>query len=208
MGGLTKTSMQQGGKQQNAFQQQKLQQQKQALQQKSQQQKFQKNQGGMGFQAGGMGSQAGGMGFQAGGMGSTRERRFSGAGQSPNRTRSTTYQSGMGQSPNRTRSTTQRSSGGGSGTTQRRRTQQSDILLKHDVVKIGIVADGIGLYRFQYNWSDQVYVGVVAQEVAAVRPDAVIRGSDGYLRVDYDRIGAPFDTWQHWQATGGQGSGR
>jgi hypothetical protein len=22
--------------------------------------------------------------------------------------------------------------------------------------------------------------------------------------VYYDRIGAPFDTWQHWQATGGQ----
>jgi hypothetical protein len=36
----------------------------------------------------------------------------------------------------------------------------------------------------------------------------VIRGSDGYLRVDYGRIGAPFDTWQHWQSTGGPGSNR
>ncbi len=88
------------------------------------------------------------------------------------------------------------------------RSQQSDILLKHEVVRIGTVADGIGLYRFQFNWSDQVYVGVLAQEVEAVRPDAVIRGDDGYLRVYYDRIGAPFDTWQHWQAIGGQGSGR
>jgi len=44
---------------------------------------------------------------------------------------------------------------------------------------------------------------VVAQEVEAVRPDAVIRGDDGYLRVYYDRIGAPFDTLQHWRATGG-----
>ena len=41
----------------------------------------------------------------------------------------------------------------------------------------------------------------LAQEVEAVRPDAVIRGSDGYLRVNYNQIGAPFDTWQHWQAT-------
>ena len=55
--------------------------------------------------------------------------------------------------------------------------------LKHDVVRIGTVADGIGLYRFQYNWSDQVYVGVIAQEVQAIRPDAVVRDSDGYLRV-------------------------
>ena len=86
--------------------------------------------------------------------------------------------------------------------------QFSDIQLKHDVVRIGTVAEGIGLYRFRYNWSDQVYVGVLAQEVAAVRPDAVIRGDDGYLRVNYDRIGAPYDTWQHWQATGGQGSAR
>ena len=75
------------------------------------------------------------------------------------------------------------------------------------MVRIGTVAEGIGLYRFRYNWSDQVYVGVVAQEVEAVRPDAVIRGDDGYLRVYYDRIGAPFDTLQHWQATGGQVSG-
>jgi hypothetical protein len=70
-------------------------------------------------------------------------------------------------------------------------------------VRIGSVADGIGLYRFQYTWGDQVYVGVVAQEVEAVRPDAVERGQDGYIRVDYDRIGAPFETWEHWLTAGG-----
>ena len=66
----------------------------------------------------------------------------------------------------------------------------SDIGLKHDIVQLGTAADGIGLYRFQYNWSDQVYVGVIAQEVMAVRPDAVTRGSDGYLLVDYKRLTA------------------
>jgi len=80
----------------------------------------------------------------------------------------------------------------------------SDIQLKHDVVRIGAVADGIGLYRFQYNWSDQVYVGVIAQEVQAVRPDAVVRGREGYLRVDYDRIGVRLQTWDQWLASGGQ----
>ena len=82
--------------------------------------------------------------------------------------------------------------------------QPSDIELKHDVVRLGSLADGIGLYRFQYNWSDQVYVGVIAQEVAAVRPDAVLRGDDGYLRVDYARLGLRFQTWDEWLAAGGQ----
>jgi len=83
----------------------------------------------------------------------------------------------------------------------------SDIELKHDIVRLGSLADGIGLYRFQYNWSDQVYVGVIAQEVAAVRPDAVLRGGDGYLRVDYARLGLRFQTWDEWLAAGGQPNG-
>jgi hypothetical protein len=85
--------------------------------------------------------------------------------------------------------------------------QPSDIELKHDVVRLGSLADGIGLYRFQYNWSDQVYVGVIAQEVAAVRPDAVLRGQDGYLRVDYARLGLRFQTWDEWLAAGGEPNG-
>jgi endosialidase-like protein len=74
------------------------------------------------------------------------------------------------------------------------------------VVRIGTLADGIGLYRFQYVWSDQAYVGVIAQEVQAVRPDAVMRGEDGYLRVVYSRIGAPFQTWDHWLVSGARPS--
>ena len=79
--------------------------------------------------------------------------------------------------------------------------RNSDIRLKHEVVRIGTFAEGIGLYRFQYIGSEQVYVGVMAQEVQAVRPDAVVRGSDGYLSVYYDRINAPFQTWEDWQAS-------
>jgi hypothetical protein len=43
--------------------------------------------------------------------------------------------------------------------------------------------------------SDQLYVGVMAQEVAAIAPDAVRRGADGYLRVDYARLGLHLQTW-------------
>ena len=55
---------------------------------------------------------------------------------------------------------------------------KSDIRLKHDIVKLGALGNGIGLYRFRYTWSDQAYVGVMAQEVQAVMPEAVGRGAD------------------------------
>jgi hypothetical protein len=42
----------------------------------------------------------------------------------------------------------------------------------------------------------------MAQEVGMVRPDAVERGSDGYLRVHYDRLGLPFQTYNAWAAAG------
>jgi len=37
-----------------------------------------------------------------------------------------------------------------------------------------------------------------------VMPGAVTRGSDGYLRVHYDRLGLKFQTYRDWLATGGQ----
>jgi hypothetical protein len=43
-------------------------------------------------------------------------------------------------------------------------------------------------------WSDTVYVGVMAQEVALIDPDAVVHGVDGYLRVDYARLGSKLVT--------------
>jgi Chaperone of endosialidase len=76
----------------------------------------------------------------------------------------------------------------------------SDIRLKRDVGALGQHANGINLYRFRYLWSDTVHVGVVAQEVAAARPDAVRQGADGYLRVDYARLGLRMQTWDQWTA--------
>jgi len=76
----------------------------------------------------------------------------------------------------------------------------SDIRAKRDIAPLARLDNGIGLYRFRYTWSDQLYVGVIAQEVASVMPDAVIRGADGYLRVDYGRLGLQLLTWDEWQA--------
>ena len=79
-------------------------------------------------------------------------------------------------------------------------TTESDIRLKRDIVDVGHLENGIGLYRYRYIWSDQVYVGVMAQEVAEIVPDAVVYGDDGYLRVDYARLGLRLITWEEWVA--------
>ena len=85
--------------------------------------------------------------------------------------------------------------GGGGG-------RRSDIALKHDVVLLGHLDNGLGFYRFSYNGSEKVYVGVIAQEVEAVMPQAVLRGRDGYLRVRYDTLGVKFETYDGWFASG------
>jgi hypothetical protein len=88
--------------------------------------------------------------------------------------------------------------GGGRGGGGRR----SDIQLKHDVLLLGWMDNGLGFYRFAYNGSQRAYVGVIAQEVQGVAPWAVRRGSDGYLRVDYRQLGVPFQTFEQWKASG------
>jgi hypothetical protein len=76
----------------------------------------------------------------------------------------------------------------------------SDRRLKRDITLLARLANGIGLYRFRYLWSDTVYVGVMAQEVAEIAPEAVIRGTDGFLRVNYARLGLRFLTLNAWLA--------
>jgi hypothetical protein len=78
----------------------------------------------------------------------------------------------------------------------------SDIRLKRDIATVGELPSGLHLYRYRYLWSDTVYVGVMAQEVMTVDPDAVIRGNDGYLRVDYGRLGLRLTTWERWMKRG------
>ena len=84
---------------------------------------------------------------------------------------------------------------------RRRVADALDIRLKQDIVPLGQLDNGLELYRFRYKGSDRtVYVGVMAQEVQQIEPSAVWRDHDGYLRVDYDRIGLKFMTWKEWLA--------
>lgn len=74
----------------------------------------------------------------------------------------------------------------------------SDARAKRDVEQVATLDNGIHLYRFRYRSSDQVYVGVIAQDVARVAPQAVVEGSDGWLRVNYGMLGLKLLTWEQW----------
>ncbi|WP_245286998.1 DUF3300 domain-containing protein [Bradyrhizobium sp. Tv2a-2] len=87
--------------------------------------------------------------------------------------------------------------GGGGG-------RRSDLALKHDVVLLGYLANGLGYYRFSYIGSDTAYVGVIAQEVERLMPEAVTRGRDGYLRVYYEKLGLKLRLYRDWLADGAQ----
>lgn len=63
----------------------------------------------------------------------------------------------------------------------------SDIRLKENIKKVGN-SKGFNIYEFSYINKPERWRGVMAQEVAKTRPDA-IRAIDGFLYVDYDRIG-------------------
>src|SRR3954471_21249549 len=86
--------------------------------------------------------------------------------------------------------------------TTRRVVRRSDMMLKHDISLLGHLDNGLGFYRFSYNGSDKAYVGVMAQEVRILVPEAVAPGSDGYLTVSYDKLGLKFQTYERWLASG------
>jgi hypothetical protein len=69
---------------------------------------------------------------------------------------------------------------------------QSDVRLKQDIERVGEWQPGIGLHAFRYKKDpSKRHVGVLAHEVAAVRPDATGVMDDGHLGVDYARLGLP-----------------
>jgi len=71
-------------------------------------------------------------------------------------------------------------SGGGMGMSDRR--------MKHSYSVIGKSGSGINIYQFSYLGSDDVYQGVMADEV----PMAAVLGNDGFYRVDYSKIDVEF----------------
>lgn len=70
----------------------------------------------------------------------------------------------------------------------------SDIRMKENVSKIGETGSGLGVYSFEYKpeFKDIAghgsFVGVMAQEVEQVIPEAVSVADNGYMMVDYSKV--------------------
>lgn len=71
----------------------------------------------------------------------------------------------------------------------------SDLRCKTRVRRVGDHPAGFGLYLYQYRSEFHgqnrpgTHFGVLAQEVAGVFPEAVSRDENGWLQVDYARLG-------------------
>lgn len=65
----------------------------------------------------------------------------------------------------------------------------SDERLKQDVVKLGELDDGLGVYEYSYVFAPVIrFVGVLAQEVASLRPWALGPRRGGFMTVHYGSL--------------------
>lgn len=74
----------------------------------------------------------------------------------------------------------------------------SSVTWKRNISLLKKLDNGLNLYRFRYHWSDTVYVGLMAEEVEVLYPDAVVKGPEGYFGVIYESLGMQLMTWDDW----------
>lgn len=63
----------------------------------------------------------------------------------------------------------------------------SDVRLKEDIERIGTTDSGLGVYKYRFKGRPEFHVGVIAQEVEKVYPDAVTE-IDGIKYVRMERL--------------------
>lgn len=64
----------------------------------------------------------------------------------------------------------------------------SDRRLKKNIFKVGELENGLNLYQYRYIDNTGPYVGVMADEVELIQPEALGPIVDGYKTVDYSKI--------------------
>jgi hypothetical protein len=65
----------------------------------------------------------------------------------------------------------------------------SDRRIKTDISWVGLTSHALPIYQYRYRGSPTRFEGVMAQDVLARRPDAVVRYSTGMMAVDYGKLG-------------------
>lgn len=63
----------------------------------------------------------------------------------------------------------------------------SDARMKTDIRRLGTLPNGLGVYDYAWRADGIREIGLIAQEVQRVRPDAVVEAPNGYLMVDYGK---------------------
>ncbi len=61
----------------------------------------------------------------------------------------------------------------------------SDEELKENIVEVGRLYNGLPVYLYNYRGDKTPRIGLLAQEVSCVRPEAVYVDAQGYMRVNY-----------------------
>ena len=64
----------------------------------------------------------------------------------------------------------------------------SDERLKEDVKRVGFTDGGLPVYTYKYKGDEVIHMGVMAQEVEKISPEAVVEHASGYKMVDYGRV--------------------
>jgi hypothetical protein len=66
----------------------------------------------------------------------------------------------------------------------------SDRRLKTDIEPVGRMDNGLTVYRYRYKAGGPVHIGVMADEVEKIRPDAYIKGGagGGFDAVNYSKL--------------------
>lgn len=80
----------------------------------------------------------------------------------------------------------------------------SDTRLKQNARWVGTLENGIRLHAFRYKGDDRMFVGVLAQEIRQMPEfaDAVIELENGYLAVDYRKLGLQLVAFDQMQSAG------
>ena len=64
----------------------------------------------------------------------------------------------------------------------------SDKRLKRNIVKVGSHSKGMDIYEYNYIGETERHIGVMAQEVLPIMPEAVITLENGYMAVNYGAL--------------------
>ena len=82
--------------------------------------------------------------------------------------------------------------------------EESDSRLKDEINELTVLKNGLKIYSFKYKSRDEVFVGVMAQDLL-LNPkwaSAVVQREDGHYLVNYSALGLKMTTLENWTKNG------